>query len=365
MTMSAIPGSRLAWLIAAVPLILASGLFAPPAAHQAVKIECVAGCFQGPLGGPALGAKLIEPFGVAFDKRGNWYICEYKGQRITKVDPSGIITLFVGGEGEAKGPGDAAAGRPEFRDPHGLVISRDQQMYVADTMNHRALKIDLKSRRATVVAGTGQPGYSGDGGQAAAATFDQLYAIDINPAGDKLYLTDLRNRRVRLLDLKSGIVTTIAGNGQTGVPADGSDGLSSPLVDPRATAIDSQGNVYILERGGNALRVLDRQGKLRTLIGPSDPPRPGVDLNGPKHLCVDRHDKVIIADSENHVIRHYDPKSGASVVVAGTGEQGNRIIAADPLKTQLNRPHGVLVHPSGALYISDSDNHRVLRLSNW
>ena len=77
MTMSAIPGSRLARLSAAVPLILASGLFALPAAHQAGKIECVAGCFQGTLGGTALWAKLIVPFGVAFDKRGLWYMCLY------------------------------------------------------------------------------------------------------------------------------------------------------------------------------------------------------------------------------------------------------------------------------------------------
>lgn len=335
------------------------------ATKPAVKIECLAGCGEGALGGPALGARLIEPFGVAFDKQGNWYICEYKGQRITRVDRKGIITLFAGMEKDSQGPEGPLATQLKFKDPHGLVISKDHQMYVADTMNHRLIKIDLKTGRATTVAGTGQSGYSGDGGPAVNAKFNQLYAIDINPAGDKLYITDLGNRRVRLLALKSGIVTTIAGNGETGIPADGADAGKSTLVDPRAMAVDSQGNVYILERRGNALRVVDKNGKIRTIISPGSKAGKGSDLNGPKHLCIDLQDNVIIADSENHLIRKYNSKDGTTVVIAGTGEKGDRLVSDDPLKTQLNRPHGVLVHQSGALYISDSDNHRVLKLSNW
>jgi sugar lactone lactonase YvrE len=330
-----------------LPLVL--NLVSLPSAKPAVKIECVAGC-GGSLDGTARSARLIEPFGVAFDRQDNWYICEYKGQRITKVDARGIITLFAGGEG----------GPLKFNDPHGLVISKDQQMYVADTLNHRLVRIDLKTAQAATVAGAGQAGYSGDGGPAVNATFNQLYAVDINRAGDKLFITDLRNRRIRLLDVRSGVVTTIAGNGQEGVPADGSVAINSPLVDPRATAVDSKGNVYILERRGNALRVVDKQGRIRTVVGPNIPSQ-GPGMNGPKHLCVDRNDNVIIADAENHLIRKYNPKDGSVVVIAGSGEKGERIVPDDPLKTQLNRPHGVFAHPSGALYISDSYNHRVLK----
>ena len=230
-----------------------------------VKVERVAGGGDQPLGGSATGARLVEPFGVAFDERGNFYICEHKGQRITRVDRQGKITLFAG------------TGMPSgliFNDPHGLVISRAQQMYVADTRNHRVVRIDLKTGAHAVIAGTGQPGFTGDGGPGTKATFNGTFAIDINQAGDKLYLTDLQNRRIRQLDLKTGIVTTIAGNGQTGVPDDGADAASSLLVDPRATAVDSKGAVYILERRGNALRVVDRQGKIRTLIGPAGSPHP-------------------------------------------------------------------------------------------
>ncbi|MGH8246623.1 MAG: hypothetical protein ACREUU_09350, partial [Gammaproteobacteria bacterium] len=77
------------------------------------------------------------------------------------------------------------------------------------------------------------------------------------------------------------------------------------------------------------------------------------------------HDNVIIADAENHLVRKYNPKDGTTIVIAGTGEKGGRIVADDPLKTQLNRPHGVFVDPSGALYISDSYNHRILRVTGW
>src|SRR5262249_29130781 len=157
--------------------------------------------------------------------------------------------------------------------------------------------------------------------------FNQFYAVDINRAGDKLYITDLGNRRVRLLDLKSGVVTTIAGNGQSGVPDDGADAAQSPLVDPRAAAVDSKGNLYILERRGNALPVVDKNGKIRTVIAPGTIPSTGArtsDLNGPKHLCVDLQDNVIIADTENHLIRKYNPKSGTVEVIAGSGEKGDR-----------------------------------------
>ena len=306
----------------------------------------------------------MEPFGVAFDKQDNWYICEHAGQRITKVDLRRNISRFAGRENTSPAPEGSTAAQVRFHDPHGLVISKDQQMYIADTLNHRVVKIDLKTGQSATVAGSGQAGYSGDGGPARNATFNQLYALDLNQANDKLYITDLRNRRIRVLDLKTGTVTTIAGNGQEGVPADGASAINSPLLDPRATAVDSKGNVYVLERGGNALRVLDRQGKIRTVIGAGFGAARSGNLNGPKDLRVDRHDDVIISDTENHLIKKYRPKDGSIVVIAGTGEKGDRLVADDPLRTQLNRPHGIFLHHSGALYISDSENHRVLKLSS-
>src|SRR5207245_444296 len=145
-----------------------------------------------------------------------------------------------------------------------------------------------------------------------------------------------------------------------------------PLLDPRAAASDSRGNFYVLERNGNALRMVDRTGKIRTLITATSgahPPRSSkgaaIDMKGPKHLTVDPDGNVLIADTENHMIRMYNPKDGNIEVIAGTGEKGSRIVEDDPLQTQFNRPHGVYVDRQGALWVSDSDNHRILKLTNW
>jgi streptogramin lyase len=325
---------------------------------NAATITCVAGCGEGSEN-TALGAKFVEPFAVAFDKQGNWYVCEHKGERIVRFDQAGKASVEAGtGQTGYSGDGGKAT-QATLLDPHGIVITADQQMYVADTRNHTVRKIDLKTGLISTVAGTGKAGYSGDGGPATKAQFDGTFAIDVDPTGRNLYLADLGNKRVRRIDLKSGIVTTIAGNGEKGVPQDGADASASPLADPRAVAADSKGNVYILERGGNALRVVDNKGKIRTLIAPASSASTSAnavspDLNGPKHLCVDRRENVIIADAENK-----------TVTIVGTGQPGKEIVTGDPQKTQVNRPHGVFVHPSGALYISDSYNHRILKLTGW
>ncbi|MBM3801757.1 MAG: hypothetical protein FJW26_05515 [Acidimicrobiia bacterium] len=332
-------------------------------------IVCVAGCGQGPEDS-ALGAKFIEPFAVAFDRRGNLYVCEHKGERIVRIDPSGKAMVLAGtGREGFSGDGGSAAQAAMF-DPHGIVITAGRQMFVADTRNHVIRKIDLKTGRISTVAGTGKAGYSGDGGPATKAEFDRTFAIDVDSKGRALYIADLGNRRIRRVDLKSGIVTTVAGNGEKGVPQDGADAVGSPLVDPRAVAVAANGSLYVLERGGNALRVVDTQGKILTLIASTQGELRAAttvvpDLNGPKHLCVDRSGNVIIADAENSLVRRYDPRTGKTQALAGTGQPGQAIVAGEPLKTQLNRPHGVFVHPSGALYISDSYNNRILKLTGW
>src|SRR5437016_13098781 len=127
-----------------------------------------------------------------------------------------------------------------------------------------------------------------------------------------MYLADLDNRRIRAVDLKTGMIRTVAGNGKRGVPADGAQATTAALVDPRAVAVDAKGNVYILERSGHALRVVDSSGRIRTLVGTGKPGNSGdggdghqASLNGPKHLCVDGEGNVLIADTENHLIRKY------------------------------------------------------------
>jgi sugar lactone lactonase YvrE len=175
-----------------------------------------------------------------------------------------------------------------------------------------------------------------------------------------------------MVDLKSGIVTTVAGNGERGVPSDGSTAKDAPLVDPRAVCADAAGNVYVLERSGHALRIVDFKGAIRTVVGTGQKGAGGdggnareATLNGPKHLCIDRDGGVIIADTENHVIRKYTPRDGKIVRLAGSGKRGTggtSDLGSSPLEVELNQPHGVYVHPSGDLYVSDSTNRRILKI---
>jgi DNA-binding beta-propeller fold protein YncE len=252
---------------------------------------------------------------------------------------------------------------------HNLAVAPNGDIYVADSWNNRVRKIDPRSGEIRTIAGTGDKGYSGDGGPATKARFGNIYCVALDARGEKLYLDDLDNRRIRVVDLRSGVVETVAGNGKRGVPKDGTEARNAPLVDPRAVAVDAKGNVYILERSGNALRVVDSEGKIRTVAGTGKAGLSGdggdalrAQLNGPKHLCIDRNGDVLIADTENHVIRKYLPREGKIVRVAGTGRKGQAGLDGPPQSAELYQPHGVTARPDGSIYISDSSNNRILKI---
>jgi sugar lactone lactonase YvrE len=256
-----------------------------------------------------------------------------------------------------------------FNGMHHILTGPDGSLLVADTWNNRVRRLDLSESTIGPWAGTGQKGFSGDGGPALQAEFGGVYCLALSPGKDTLYLADLDNRRIRAVEVASGAVSTLAGNGEQGVPPDGAPARAAPLVDPRAVAVDSQSNVYILERSGHALRVVDREGRIRTVAGTGEAGLAGDDgtalraqLNGPKHLSVDAKDHVLIADTENHVIRKYWPESGTITRVVGTGREGAAGVGGPPLEAELSRPHGVLVGPEGQLYVSDSGNGRILRI---
>lgn len=349
-------------------ILLAAILLAVPLCNAAERVVLVAG------GGAntntsvpikATDAKLDSPFGVDFDSAGNLYLVEMTGNRVRKLDKKGMLTV-VAGTGE-KGMNDGPGLTAQFNGPHNLTIS-GKQVFLADTWNNCIRVLNPAEETVRRVIGTGEKGFSGDGGPAAGATFGGIYCVSVG-GNKQLYLADLDNSRIRAVDPKTGLVRTAAGNGKKGVPVDGAKATEAPLVDPRAVIADAKGRVYILERSGNALRVVDVDGTIRTIVGTGEKGNSGNDggarqatLNGPKHLCFDLDGNVIIADTENHVIRRYLLHENRIVRVAGTGRKGSKGVGGPPLEVELNQPHGVYVRPDGTLYIADSSNHRVLKI---
>ncbi len=347
----------------------ALALLALAAPARADKVVLVAGGGDGPDGSPATQAKVVQPFAVDFAADGSILFVEMVGgERLRRIAPDGTLTTLAGSG--TKGNADGPALKAEFNGMHNLVIAPDGTVYLADAFNNRVRKYDPKTHTVAAFAGTGTKGFAGDGGSADKAQFDQTICIALTPDGKTLYVADIGNRRVRAIDMATGTVRTLAGNGQKGVPKDGEPAATQPLMDPRAVAADDKGNVYILERSGHALRVVDAAGKIRTVAGTGKPGHGGdggpalkAPMNGPKYVSIDRDGSVLIADTENHQIRRYVPGKEVIELVAGTGQPGSAGVGGDPRKLELKRPHGVIAHPmTGELYIADSDNGRVLKI---
>jgi len=328
---------------------------------RAERIVLVAGGAEDHTGIPATRAALKEPFGVDFDAAGNLFIIEMAaGNRLLKVDAQGILT-HVAGQLTA---GDAGDGGPplsaRFQGPHNLAVLPGDDVLIADTWNGRLRRVSLA--RDTV---TSLPGFNVPAAQARSAG---PYCIALDSTGTRVFIADLR--RVHVVDVKTGEARVVAGNGQKGIPPDGALAVEAPLLDPRAVAVDRHGNVYILERGGHALRVVGRDGRIRTVVNVSGKKGSTGDggaalaatMNGPKHLCVDHDDNVLIADAENNLIRRYVPATGKILRVAGTGKKGTAGLGGPPEQSELNRPHGVTIAADGTLYITDSYNNRILKI---
>jgi len=296
---------------------------------------------------------LKQPFGVDFDAKGNMFIAELGGGRVLRLSPDNILTT-ISGDGSKSYKGDGGPAKTAtFNGMHNVAVTPAGEVFISDSWNFCVRKIDAKGIISTVV-GTGKRGYGGDGGSLRKAVFTYTMCITMNATHDKIYIADIQNRRIRVADLKTNRVTTVAGNGKRGVPKDGAMATDAPLVDPRAVAPDSKGNVYVLERGGHALRVVRPNGKIFTVAGTGKKGRRDglgkqATLGAPKHICVDDTDNVYIADEANDRIRKFDPRTGMVSTVLGHG------------KVKLDYPHGV-TWEKGKLYVVDTGHNRILRI---
>ena len=316
---------------------------------------------------------LREPFSIAFDAQGDAYGVEFQpANRIFKLH--GGKLEFVSGVKWDSAPKGMLPPAPAKRldlapavydGMHDISIAPDGSIYASDSFQHRIVRLDPKTHVATVFAGTGKAGFAGDGGPADQAQFNIPMCGVIDPSGKFMVIADIVNHRVRRIDLATKVITTIAGNGKKGLPKDGDDALHTPMGDARAACTAKDGTVYVLLRGGNALAAV-KDGKVTVVVnkagkaGPAtDGPAADATMRGPKYVTMDAKGNVLILDTENHCLRLFDPIKQTIRTIAGNGKKG-AAVGADWAGTQLNRPHGARIGPDGRLYVTDTENNRIL-----
>lgn len=338
--------------------VLSLALPVSAAQPQVKSVELVVGSRLPAEGGPEMtpASPLKSPFGLDLDSSGTMFIVELEGRRVFERTPVGIVRQ-ISGDGSKTYQGDGGPlAKATFNGMHNVAITKTGRMLIADTWNNCVREVDLQSRLIKTLAGNGQPGFvDGPGPE---ARFNHVMCVTLDPAEKELHIADINNRRIRALNLETNAVRTIAGNGRKGIPSDGSPALESPLTDPRAVAADAHGRVYVLERNGHAVRRVDKDGSIRTVIGTGkggfkDGPAREAQLNSPKHLCVDEQGRVYIADDSNAAIRCYDPATETVTTLLGRGHGDERIT--------LKRPHGV-TREKDSLYVMDTYHDRIFRL---
>jgi len=357
---------RHAWLL----LVLFHGLLLELCAGS-YTVSTIAGTGQeGSLGdyGPARLAQLNNPYGLSRGPDGALYVCDMENHRIRRIDREGLITTVAG----TGAPGYSGDGGPALQarlnEPYEVRFNRQGHMFFVEMRNNIVRRVDARTGIISTVVGTGSEGFSGDGGPASQAQLRQPHSIQFDRRGN-LYICDIGNRRIRRVDSRSGIITTFAGTGESGATPDGAPIQGTPLNGPRAIDFDRRGRLWLALREGNAVYWLDlRQGIIhhaagtgqQGLAGDGGPARSAM-LSGPKGLSVGPDGNVFLTDTESHSIRMIDVKTGVIHRVCGTGQPGDGP-ELDPLQCRLRRPHGIFADKDGSIIIGDSENHRVRRL---
>ncbi len=352
--------TKLAHLITALALSLT--------AAQSATITTFAGTgtkgFSGD-GGPADKAELNNVFAVARGPDGMIYLCDVDNHRIRRIGAGGKIEPFAGSTKGYEGDGGPAS-KAALNMPYELAWDKAGNLFFVELGNHCVRRVDAKTGIITTVAGNGKPGFTGDGGPAKDAQFNQPHSLAFDAAGD-LYICDILNNRIRKIAMQTGTISTWAGTGEKKTAPDGSPSSGSALNGPRALAFSPDGKCYLALREGNAVLLLDpKANTLKRIAGTGKSgftgnggPALEATLAGPKCVSLDATGNIYLADTESHSIRVVNAKTGIIEVLAGNGTKGDGPDGGDPLACQLARPHGVFVDKDGSVFIGDSENHRV------
>ena len=368
--------------------------------------------------GPAVAAHLNEPKSLALGANGMLYLADAENHVIRKVDLSSGLIMTVAGRPEtdtgtsepvraqapvededplADPPTDKAEKFVQLSDVSGTVryvvgtgksgrfggdggpatqaalnfpgavaVDGLGNLYIADTMNHRVRKVDAATGTISTIAGTGQHRWSGDGGPATAAALNEPAALAVDDRGN-LYIADQSNNRVRKVDLNTGLISTVAGTGETGYTGDGMPAAEAGISGPSGLAIGPDGALYIADTFSGRIRRIDPEtGVISTVAGDGGeyrfsgmPNEFSTSLSRPYGIALDAAGNLLITDSDSHLIRRWDRKKKIITRLAGSGQARFAGDGGDPLSGSLNYPFGVLVDGAGNVYIADTFNHRI------
>lgn len=257
-------------------------------------------------GGPATSAQLNYPYGVYADGNGNIFIADIGNARIRKVDVNGVISTIAGNGSQGYSGDGGAATSAELNGPSGVTADGSGNVFIADCVNHRIRKVSAAGT-ITTIAGTGVPGFGGDGGQATLAMLQSPFDLTFDQAGN-LYFADADNFRVRKIDA-TGIVTTIAGNGNAAYSGDNGPAVNAGLNGCVDVDLDVNGNIYITEQFNHCIRRIDASGVITTFAGTGVPGFSGdggspavAKMNTPSGLAC-HNNRFFIADAKNQRIR--------------------------------------------------------------
>ena len=314
-------------------------------------------------GHAATQAQLVEPCGISVDGKGNLFIADNSGQRIRKVNTTGIISTILG-DGTAGHTGDNGnTPWSEVRYPYDVAVDNHGNVYVADFGNNRIRKVDATGN-ITNYAGGGSS-YPGDGGLAIQASLTQPTGVAVDSFGNVYFSS---SQRIHKID-PAGMMTLVAGTGTGGYSGDGFAATLARLYDPRGIVVDDGGNIYIADFSNSCIRKVDPAGIISTIAGTDTAGYNGdniqataAQLNKPSAVTIDRVGNIYIADMFNYSVRKIVP-SGIISTVAGTRVMGGAGVGGPATAAQLNRPRGVAVDRSGNLYIGDSQNNHVKKVS--
>ena|GEM_PF-465209 len=315
--------------------------------------------------GPAARAEFAAVSGIAIDTRGSIFVADPETHVIRRVRPDGIIQAFAGiGTNGFSGDGGPAI-RARMNEPAGMAVDAAGNLYFADRANRRIRRIAADGN-ITTIAGNGQAGSDGDDGPALQASFREPSQLIFDTAGN-LYVSDAAANRIRRIT-PAGIITTYAGTGQPGFSGDDGPAAAARLTSPAGMAFDRQGNFYFADQLNHRIRRIDTRGVIRTVAGTGvaawegdNRPAVGAAFNSPFGLAFDNAGTLYVTDRENHRIRAIDAQ-GTITTFAGRGLGAFFGEDAPPAQTSWSFPSAITADAAGNLIVADPGNLRVRRI---